>query len=62
MVKVLNGSSETAEVFGFVKSNLSKAGTPIPISDVWIASHGLETGATVITYDQHFKKVAGLRL
>ena len=48
-------SSETSEVFGLVKSNLMKAGAPIPINDVWIASHGLETGSVVITYDKHSK-------
>lgn len=62
IVKILNATSETAEVFGLLKSNLTKAGTPVPISDVWIASHGMETGSTVITYDKHFKKMAGLRL
>ncbi len=54
-------SSETWEVFGLLKSNLMKAGALIPINDVWIASHGLETGSVVITYDKHFKKIAGLR-
>jgi tRNA(fMet)-specific endonuclease VapC len=61
-VKILNATSETAEVFGLLKSNLRKAGTPIPINDIWIASHGVETGSTIITYDKHFKKIAGLRL
>lgn len=61
-VKILNASSETAEVFGFVKSNLKKTGTPLPINDVWIAAHAIETGSTVITYDTHFKKITGLRL
>ncbi len=61
-VKILNATSETAEVFGFVKSNLRMAGTPVPINDVWIAAHGIETGSTIITYDTHFKKIAGVRL
>lgn len=61
-VKILNATSETAEIFGLVKSSLSKAGTPIPINDVWIAAHAIETGSSVITFDIHFKKVAGLRL
>ncbi len=61
-VKILNATSETAEVFGFVKSNLRMAGTPVPINDVWIAAHGIETGSTIITYDTHFKKIAGMRL
>jgi len=61
-VKILNATSETAEVFGLVKSNLKKAGTPLPINDVWIAAHAIETGSVVITYDAHFTVVPGLRL
>ena len=60
--KILNATAETAEVFGKVKQNLKKAGTPLPINDVWIAAHAIETGSTIITYDSHFKNVAGLRL
>ncbi len=61
-VKILNATSETAEVFGFLKSQLRKARTPLPINDVWIAAHGIETGSVLTTYDTHFKKVSGLRL
>lgn len=60
-VKTLNATSETAKIFGMVKQELKKAGTPLPINDVWIAAHTLETGSTLITYDKHFKKIAGLR-
>jgi tRNA(fMet)-specific endonuclease VapC len=61
-VKILNATSETARVFGMVKQGLKKAGMPLPINDVWIAAHTLETGSTLVTYDNHFKNVAGLRL
>ncbi|PXF56431.1 MAG: twitching motility protein PilT [Deltaproteobacteria bacterium] len=61
-VTILNASNETAEVFGMVKTSLKQAGTPIPINDVWIASHALEIGAVVVTYDKHFAMVPGLRL
>ncbi len=61
-VKILNATSETAEVFGLVKFNLMKSGKPLPINDVWIAAHALETGAVVVTYDAHFKSIPGLRL
>ena len=44
-----------------VKQDLKKAGTPLPINDVWIAAHTLETGSTLVTYDGHFKKIAGIR-
>ena len=61
-VKILNATSETAEIFGMVKQDLKSAGTPLPINDVWIAAHVLETGSTIVTYDSHFKKIAGIRV
>ena len=61
-VMILNATTETAEVFGELKNALKQAGTPLPINDVWIASHGLETGSVIISYDLHFRKIAGIRL
>lgn len=61
-VKILNASLETADVFGMVKNKLKTAGTPMPINDIWIAAHAIETGSTIITFDKHFKKISGLRL
>jgi len=61
-VQILQGSEETAEIFGQIKYNLKKAGTPVPINDIWIAAHAVETGSVIITYDTHFLKIPGLRL
>jgi tRNA(fMet)-specific endonuclease VapC len=61
-VKILNATYETAEAFSFIKHGLKRAGTPIPINDVWVAAHALETGSTLVTFDRHFKAVAGLRM
>ena len=61
-VSILNATEETAEIFGHLKSILRKAGTPLPVNDVWIASHAMETGSIVITYDKHFTKIPGLRI
>lgn len=61
-VKILNATTETAEVFGQVKFNLKRSGNPLPINDVWIAAHALETGSVVVTCDTHFKSIPGLRL
>lgn len=61
-VKILNATSETAEIFGQAKHKLKRAGTPIPINDVWISAHALETGSVLITFDKHFQHVPGLRL
>ncbi|MBM3296539.1 MAG: type II toxin-antitoxin system VapC family toxin [Candidatus Aminicenantes bacterium] len=61
-VEVVNATRETAEYFALIKTALKKAGRPIPINDVWIASHALETGSLLVTYDAHFSAVPGLRL
>jgi tRNA(fMet)-specific endonuclease VapC len=61
-VKILNATSDTSEIFATIKHALSKAGTPIPLNDIWIAAHVIETGCSLITYDDHFTKVAGLRM
>jgi len=61
-VEFRGATVETAEVFGQIKHDLRKAGTPIPINDVWIAAHAMETGSVLISYDDHFQRVPGLRL
>lgn len=61
-VKILNATAETSEVFGVLMNSLKKAGTPIPINDIWIGAHALETGSVVVTFDKHFQKVPGIRL
>lgn len=61
-VRHLDATTETASVFGHLKNSLKIAGTPLPINDIWIASHAIETGSVVITYDTHFQKISGLRL
>ena len=61
-VSFLGASAETAEIFGQIKHGLRKAGTPLPIHDVWIAAHAMETGSVLVTYDEHFRAIPGLRL
>ena len=60
-VVVLEATRETAEYFGLIKAALRKSGQPIPLNDVWIGAHALETGAVLVTYDTHFTAVPGLR-
>ena len=61
-VQILAGSKETSQIFAEIKNNLKQAGTPIPINDVWIAAHAQETGSLLITYDNHFSLIQGLRI
>jgi len=61
-VRILMATQETAEIFGTIKHQLSKAGSPVPINDVWIAAHATESGSHIVTYDTHFGKIAGILL
>ena len=60
-VSIIEGTSETAEIFSEIKYNLKSKGKPIPINDIWIASNCIETGSVLITGDKHFKLINGLR-
>ena len=61
-VKVINVTLETSEIFGEIKTLLRNQGEKIPLNDIWIAAHTVETGAKLITYDAHFKHIPGLRV
>ena len=61
-VSVLDASKETAEIFGLVKNSLRRIGYPIPLNDIWIGAHALETGSILLTYDRHFVSIPGLRV
>lgn len=61
-VKILNATEETAQIFAFIKDLLKKKGKPIPINDVWIAAHTVESGSILVSCDKHFDSVEGLRV
>lgn len=61
-VEILEVSIETAEIFGHVKNQLRQQGTMIPVNDIWIAAHTIESGAKLITFDKHFMHIPGLRI
>jgi tRNA(fMet)-specific endonuclease VapC len=61
-VTVLDVTRETAEVFAGIFAALKAKGMPLPLHDVWIGAHAVEQGAVVVTNDDHFKKIDGLRL
>ncbi len=59
-VQILHTSMETADIFGRLKTDLKKKGTPIPINDLWIAAHAIETGSFLLTDDSHFQSIPGV--
>lgn len=52
----------TAEIYADIRVKLHRKGKPIPVNDVWIAAQAVENGAVLISYDEHFKEIAGLRV
>jgi tRNA(fMet)-specific endonuclease VapC len=61
-VSILDVTVETSEIFAEIKNALKKSGNPVPINDIWIASHSVQTGSVLITFDAHFIKIPGLRI
>ena len=50
----------TAERFGRIAAALRATGMSIPTNDIWIAAHAMETGADLLSFDQHYSHVDGL--
>lgn len=56
-VKTLPLDEDTAHRYAEILSHLRRAGTPIPINDVWIAASAMQFGLCVVTTDSHFERV-----
>ena len=61
-VEIVPIGKDTAEIFSEIKYALRRAGTPLPINDIWIAACAIEVGAIIISYDNHFLKIPKVRL
>jgi tRNA(fMet)-specific endonuclease VapC len=57
VVEVLPVDRRTAEIFGAMVAELRTRGRPLPIDDVWIAAAAIRAGATLITWDAHFRDI-----
>jgi tRNA(fMet)-specific endonuclease VapC len=51
----------TVEQYGQIKAEIAEAGTPIPDNDIWIAALAREYELPLVTRDQHFDIVPGLK-
>lgn len=59
-VRVLPISPEIARRYGRLFATLRRAGTPVPINDLWIAASAEDAGANLITYDSDFARIPNL--
>ena len=46
--------------YGRLFAELKRAGTPIPVNDVWIAAACLDCVGRLLTFDGVFKRIPGL--
>ena len=61
-VVVLFPNVSTANHYGKIRAALSKAGTPIPENDIWIAAIAQEHQIPIAARDRHFDVVPDLRV
>ena len=59
-VDIVATTMTTADRYARIASALRARGRPIPTNDIWIAAHAMETGADLVSSDQHFAVVDGL--
>ena len=59
--RVLEITEDTALEYAALRSELKGAGKPIPANDAWIAALCREHNLPLLSRDQHFDRVQGLR-
>ena len=60
-VRILSVDQETAGHYAQVRSELKKAGKPIPSNDLWIAAICRQHRLPLMSQDAHFDAVQGLK-
>ena len=58
VVAVLQVDEDIARIYGEVFADLRVIGRPLPTNDIWIAATAVRVGATVLTFDEHFRAVS----
>ena len=58
--RVLDVDERTTISYSAVRSELKRAGTPIPANDIWIAALCRQHSLPLISRDRHFDAVAGI--
>lgn len=59
-VTVLPTTHNIARRYGEIMARLRRAGTPIPVNDIWIAAAVMDSGGHLLTFDQDFKCIPHL--
>ena len=57
VVETLPVDRQIAELFGEIVEDLRRKGRPVPVNDIWIAATCARAGATLLTWDGHFRLI-----
>ena len=59
---VLDVTATTVRYYARIIASLRRAGTPIPVNDVWIAAAAMECNGHLLTFDRDFRRIMDLEL
>ncbi len=59
---LLNTTANSAKLFSEIRYELEKSGRMIPLFDILIASIAIDSGMILLTTDEHFKQIPGLKV
>ncbi len=58
VVEIVKVDDDVARIYGEIVVDLRARGEPLPTNDIWIAATAARSGATVLTFDAHFRAIA----
>jgi tRNA(fMet)-specific endonuclease VapC len=57
VVEELPVDGDVARTWGEIAGALRRRGLPLPTNDIWIAATAVRSGARLLTYDEHFRRI-----
>ena len=57
VVEVVSVDAVVAQIYGEIFADLRSKGRPLPTNDIWIAATAVRAGASVLTFDEHFRDI-----
>ena len=57
---VLDVTATTVRYYARIIAALRRAGTPIPVNDVWIAASAMECNGHLLTFDRDYRRIIDL--
>ena len=58
VVETVPITEDVARIYGEILVDLRSAGRPLPTNDIWIAATAARAGASILSFDDHFRGIA----